>query len=87
MVLLDSKKASSLRIQHIKNAGLKYSRLILKVEKCNEDSVDFIVQTTSTLVDKDGNKIKKGDIITIKLDEKTDIRLSKKQAMENISSF
>ena len=67
------------------DANINLGRIKLKVEKCNEDSVDFIVQTTSTLVDKDGNKIKKGDIITIKLDEKTDIRLSKKQAMETWS--
>ena len=67
------------------DATINLGRIKLKVENCNENSVDFTVQTTSTLVDKDGNKIKKGDIITIKLDEKTDIRLSKKQAMETWS--
>ena len=66
-------------------ASINLGRIKLNVEKCNEDSVEFSVQTVSTIVDKDGNKIKKGDIITIKLDEKTDIRLSKKQAMETWS--
>ena len=66
-------------------ASINLGRIKLNVEKCSEDSVEFSVQTVSTIVDKDGNKIKKGDIITIKLDEKTDIRLSKKQAMETWS--
>ena len=64
------------------DSELDFGKMKLVVSTLKNDKVELLVQNTSTIVDQNDNKLKKGMYLTLDLESELTLRLSKKGAME-----
>lgn len=73
------------KVTLLPNAEVNLGRIKLKVTKCSDENIELLVQSATSIISKDGNKIKKGDYLVLNPETEIALRLNKKSAMETWS--
>ncbi len=73
------------KITLIPNSVVRLGKIELRVETLSNNSVEFVVVSAPSIIDKDDNKLKKGMHIKMNLNTELSLRLNKKGAMETWS--
>ena len=70
------------KITLLPNGEIDFGKIKLVVYDLNEDKVDLLVQSATSIVDKDNKKIKNGTHIELNLNTEMTLRLNKQGVME-----